>query len=320
MPNSFFKEVQMNNTNPKNQHYVPRVYLKNFSIKIKKEYSLYVYKKDDNNIFKTNIKNIAAEKDFYTVNNKKDNEGKEIDPYKYENIYSSIESELNKTLQEINQKNNFLCNEKTLKLTDDNIDKISKFIIVQMLRGKLCRAYEKEYYNYEFEKFKNQFFSEFDSKFIKNFLNNFLNDENNFKLITGIINTDPSRINRIANILKAGCWVIYCIKGDKEFITSDNPVVFYDLSNKNDGLFADGILGESTMILFPLNNKMLLTVYCVNTLVNRVIRENYHKGIKYVYDDKDSNFIDLMNKIQINKCVNQVYSKNRKTLDELMNQ
>lgn len=52
-----------------NQHYVPRVYLKNFASKKGKEYFVDVYDKQEDRFFKTNIKNICAEVDFYTLDN-----------------------------------------------------------------------------------------------------------------------------------------------------------------------------------------------------------------------------------------------------------
>lgn len=51
-----------------NQHYVPRVYLKHFSNKKGKEYFVDVFEKKSKRRFNTNIKNICAEKDLYTLN------------------------------------------------------------------------------------------------------------------------------------------------------------------------------------------------------------------------------------------------------------
>jgi hypothetical protein len=50
-----------------NQHYVPRVYLKNFGEKKGTEYYVNVYDKQKDKYFKTNIKNICSETDLYTL-------------------------------------------------------------------------------------------------------------------------------------------------------------------------------------------------------------------------------------------------------------
>lgn len=55
------------NKEPKRHHYVPRTYLSHFALKNRNEYQIHVMDKKTKNIFKTNIKNIAVEKDFYTV-------------------------------------------------------------------------------------------------------------------------------------------------------------------------------------------------------------------------------------------------------------
>ncbi len=50
-----------------NQHFVPRVYLKNFAEKRGSEYYVDVYDKTNCKVFNTNITNICAERDLYTL-------------------------------------------------------------------------------------------------------------------------------------------------------------------------------------------------------------------------------------------------------------
>jgi hypothetical protein len=50
-----------------NQHFVPRVYLKNFAEKRGSEYYVDVYDKTTDKVFNTNITNICAERDLYTL-------------------------------------------------------------------------------------------------------------------------------------------------------------------------------------------------------------------------------------------------------------
>jgi hypothetical protein len=49
------------------QHFVPKVYLKNFAVQIREDYFIDVYDKNENRFFNTNIKNICSEKDLYTL-------------------------------------------------------------------------------------------------------------------------------------------------------------------------------------------------------------------------------------------------------------
>jgi|GEM_PF-1023940 len=52
-----------------NQHYVPRVYLKNFSSRRRNSFFIDAYDKAKEFFFNTNIKGICAEKDLYTLSN-----------------------------------------------------------------------------------------------------------------------------------------------------------------------------------------------------------------------------------------------------------
>jgi hypothetical protein len=53
-----------------NQHFAPRVYLKNFAIKRGSEYYVDVFDKTTKKIFNTNITNICAERHLYTLDEK----------------------------------------------------------------------------------------------------------------------------------------------------------------------------------------------------------------------------------------------------------
>jgi hypothetical protein len=50
----------------KKQHYVPKVYLKNFAVKNKTKYCLYCLDKKDSREFKTSLNSIGAENYFYS--------------------------------------------------------------------------------------------------------------------------------------------------------------------------------------------------------------------------------------------------------------
>lgn len=69
-----------------NQHFVPKVYLKNFSIKRKNEYFIDVYDKFENRFFQTNTKNICAIKNLYTFSENSDYANT---PLGIENLYSN---------------------------------------------------------------------------------------------------------------------------------------------------------------------------------------------------------------------------------------
>lgn len=70
-----------------NQHYVPKVYLKNFSQKRKKDFFIDAYNISEKIYFNTNIKGICAEKDLYTLSNDTTNAK---DVLAIENMYANF--------------------------------------------------------------------------------------------------------------------------------------------------------------------------------------------------------------------------------------
>jgi Protein of unknown function (DUF4238) len=77
-------------------HYVPQCYLKLFSVSHKKIPQLTVFDRERKKMFKTGIDNVAAQRDFNTI----DSEG--YDPDTFEKEMSRFESELAEALQRIN--------------------------------------------------------------------------------------------------------------------------------------------------------------------------------------------------------------------------
>ncbi len=75
----------MDNTQniPRRHHYVPRVYHQNFSKKESNEWIITVLDKTKSEPYKTNIKNVAVEKDFYRVK-------EYVDKFYWEHYYMSI--------------------------------------------------------------------------------------------------------------------------------------------------------------------------------------------------------------------------------------
>ena len=53
---------------PRKQHYVPQVYLKNFSFGGDKSPKIFVLSTSSQKIFQRAVEEVAVEKDFYTIN------------------------------------------------------------------------------------------------------------------------------------------------------------------------------------------------------------------------------------------------------------
>jgi hypothetical protein len=82
-------------SDPKNHHYVPKMYLKNFATGEGRKASLVAIELENGKLFKPRLRRIASETDF----NRIDIDGE--DPYAVEKALSEVESEISPALEEV---------------------------------------------------------------------------------------------------------------------------------------------------------------------------------------------------------------------------
>lgn len=82
-------------SDPKNHHYVPKMYLKNFATGEGRKASLVAIELESGKLFKPRLRRIASETDF----NRIDIDGE--DPYAVEKALSEVESEISPALEEV---------------------------------------------------------------------------------------------------------------------------------------------------------------------------------------------------------------------------
>lgn len=89
---------------PRNHHYIPQCYLRNFAIKRKKEYYTWVSELKTERRYNTNVRNVGSRRDFnkFTIGNSTGNN--------VENMYSEFEGRLGPTLQRVNSSQTDLDN------------------------------------------------------------------------------------------------------------------------------------------------------------------------------------------------------------------
>src|SRR3989344_5712477 len=108
----------------KMQHYVPKVYLKNFSISGKNGNYIWVFDKETDKIFQTNVKDIAVEKEYY--NKIEEDQTTEKNLREIENKYDLAISSL-------------IDKKEMAGLSENNFESLLDFIVVQMSRTKESR-------------------------------------------------------------------------------------------------------------------------------------------------------------------------------------
>lgn len=283
----------------KNQHYVPKAYLRFFSRKSKDDCYIAVMDKNKDKPFMTNIENIASCKYFYEVNSKPENY--------WEKFYSkNIESSLPRIFNNIISASTISQNNATI-LNTMLKKEMSKIIFSQISRTRKAREFYDEIGNDIKTQFINGVYKEFNnilSKQHKEVLEKIRNDSDLVRDVQlDTINSDRL-LTKSTYYLMDRIWIIYKNLNYKQcpFITSDHPVVYYNFLNNKTNLQSNGIALDSTIIQYPINRELLLVLYP---------RKMYFGGLqkfdnKIVFIDEDA-FVLKMDKLQYEQCYKQAY-------------
>lgn len=181
---------------------MPKVYLKNFCAK---DDSIAVLDKTRNRIFSTGLEAVAVEKNFYTV------DGLE-DPYCWEKAYAkSIEPMMSMLLPKIISRVHVLVQTGHCIISKDEKSQLALTMVMQLLRGKQSRAYEKKLFDEllpsTIEKAKEKFGPLTDDQ--QKRLDTFGTDPQFFKQISMELTWDIERLTLYTNVLGWHDFVFY---------------------------------------------------------------------------------------------------------------
>ncbi len=250
------------------QHYIPRSYLKNFAALENGSYYVYV-EHNKEKIHKTNINNICAEKNLYTIDS--------IDSDKKNFIEEFYSKNIDSLFPEITQ---LVTNDKILNINAVHRKKIIAAILSLYFRTPKFLDYLESNQkriitlakNYILGKTENHII-DFEGKKIDSrsldidALENSLLSEN--KLI--LLQQHLEILNDFVNYKYMDGISINKIVDGSEFITSDNPVII----SRIDGVISN-LFDPENMIHIPIDNKYLLSIHPKNDtkLVNQLMRIN----------------------------------------------
>ena len=299
---------------PKKQHYVPKVYLKNFSFGTVKSPKIYVLSVNPTKIYQANISDTAAERNFYTIEKYKDK-------YIWENNYANnVEPMLGSLLKDIRCRcENSLVQNNSLVLSSDEKVKLSLNIILQLLRGKQTRRYNKHLYDkllpIAIDKARHLFYPLDEAK--EKAIRLFETDNEYFKEISMLAIFNETNIKKFLDIMVRRNFIFYRIIGHESFITSDNPVLFIDANTQDATPFKNGILKASTLIYYPISSKLLLGTYNSEFGFGAIAEKDCR--LEIIYSDIDIEFINTQNYKQKTQCYNNVYAQTKEALERLIN-
>lgn len=122
-------------------------------------------------------------------------------------------------------------------------------------------------------------------------------------IILPIIN-EEGRVNRLVDFLLKRYWVVYKNVNHKRspLITSDHPVVYYNIITGETDFSSNGLGTPNTTIFFPINRELIIGMYTQNMYYNKMFELNNRM---LIVDDVP--FIMRLNRVQYDQCYRQAY-------------
>ena len=271
-----------------------------------------VLSKKDQKIYASNIEDVAEEKDFYTLENLENK-------YMVENYFANeIEPILYDSLKDIRTRcENPLVRSGAKVINGDEKADLMGSRLMQWLRGKQTREYERKIYDEYLEKVIDDSKKKFrinDSELNK-IADTFLKDKTVFKEIAISAAFNSDKLKMYNDILTSRNIIFYRIIGDGEFITSDNPVLLVHRITKDPTLFRNGILDKNTLIYYPISPKLIMGAYHPN--LYPVTLKEKDCQVNFITDLNAGNFIKSINLKQAEQCYNYVYANSKTVLEDI---
>lgn len=261
------------------QHYVPRFYLRNFSIRQERKYVTNCFDKNKGKSFPVNIKGVAAEKYFY-------------DASKYRNqiiekSLGRLESMFNTAYNEIIRNGNLTVLSKKEKMS------FACFIATQEIRTREFRELIKDLLR--------QLTKKLSKKKLSKELEKQLKEAGTDKFIRSLqLKILMKSIPELASILFRMKWVLLINRTNLSYWTSDHPVNRYNTIDL--GPYGNmGLLSPGIQVYCPLTSYVSLGVF--DPIVYRYFPE------KYEITDKQN--IVFLNHLQVKSSTRHLFSIDR---------
>ena len=219
------------------QHYVPQFILRNFSEG--KKHQVWVFDKLTGEKFKTNVRNIAAERGFYDL--------------EFDNYVSTLEPSITEVEHKASKLIKYILEKENLAAISEN-DKLmlSQFFSLQLVRTKQYRVKFKQLSDALEDRFRLMGFNPENIKGYEKI------DENSAKIesMNSIILSD-----KFIPYFYGKTWLLFKTTKKYPLYISDNPIT---LQNLNDyGAYGNLGLGiKGIEIYFPMSRTITLAMYC----------------------------------------------------------
>lgn len=308
----------------KNEHYVPQRYLRAFANGEK----FFVYDKEKAQKRSGNIGDYASERYFYDVDFEElkkevlehnpdfrmepeiENLMAEVDEQHIEHWFGqNVETWLFEPISKVITTYTMANAESLGKmqiLSDDNMDYLSLYLAIQLVRSKEFREQITELYERVPLLLADKFMKNDDVTKPSQLFNVQLN-KNHKKLFHAQFLMDQDFITEIAISMRNKIWLIGYNQTAEPFITSDNPVVRYSPSGRI------GLNTDSAEIIFPISSNLILILGDMTKYESLLSVHNH-----FIEMSKDE--VKFYNSIQLTQSYRYVFCKEDKfeNIDKLL--
>lgn len=300
---------------PRNHHYIPELYLKNFSVPKGKTNQVWVKDKVTERIYISSVSNICAERDFYRISGAKDE-------FAWEREYANeIEPELKADLSYCILKCDCPLLVDGAEIIDKTMQKkFAKQLAYQILRGVTTREKMNHLFSKEFagvagklipllkEAKRDDLLELIDSEETKNKVR----QESIYEASIAPDIPTQSRFKVYEDALLNKTWMFCRNDTDIEFGTSDNPIMVYNYVDRTHKPFQNGIALKTSIISYPISSSLLLLMLPPVLFFTDISR--YNRRV-ITLCESDVIFIKEQNKMQYDQAYRIFIAKNKKTLD-----
>lgn len=277
----------------KNQHFVPRSYLKRFT---HDGSQTYVFDKVKKLTFPSNINKIASGKYFYNLPQEINSN---VDPFLIEKVFSQLETKYGNLLAEI-------IDGITVRrgITKNQKQNLAIHLGVQILRTREFRDSYIELSKKAREAIFNKFLKlqKIDTEAIVSIGDNMIPAEHARMIF------DPESLGILVPFLSDCIWMVGINMTEQPFYTSDTPIV-KEAHLSRFGPSFTGWLSPGVEIAFPLSSKLVLTLYNRN-----LFNDTGSRAIQQIAEGMDGNLIPLeadhikrYNSLQVIHSYRQIY-------------
>ncbi|MBU2537880.1 MAG: DUF4238 domain-containing protein [Proteobacteria bacterium] len=241
-------------------HYIPRFYLRGFT-DLEKGNTVWVFDKDEENVFDATPANIACEKHYHTFLL----EDGEKDTETVENLYGIIETDTSAVIRKIHEG-------ETLKQEDiakfctfassmmirvpNHRNNIEKAIADVMLKSQIMLAKNKDAFEESYNRFIEKTGSDSDltAEDIRQFV---LKGEYTVKANPQVsLYFSIKSIEYIAEVFHKMNWMFVKSNDDHKFLTCDNPLFYFDPTHDHNSFYGVGLMNKHIEVTLPLSQEI----------------------------------------------------------------